>query len=95
MIETRIHHDQLTGATAFERVQDCAPIVDFAAGQRVTGKVGSNEMRHAARFPAVIVETYLNNRGITFNEFLSNPVHVKAMLADSSLSAFRIWEGKV
>lgn len=95
MIETRIHHDQLTDTTAIERVQDCTPIAAFAANQRVAGKVGSSEMRHAARFPAVIVETYINNKGITFNEFLSNPVHVKAMLGDPSLSAFRIWEGKV
>ena len=95
MIQTRIHHDQLTGATAFERVQDCTPIVNFAANQRIAGEAGDKEMRHAARFPAVIVETYLNNKGITFNEFLANPVHVKAMLADSSLAAFRIWEGKV
>jgi hypothetical protein len=95
MIETRIHHDQLTNTTAIERVQDCTPIVDYAANQRVAGKVGSNEMRHAARFPAVIVETYLNNKGISFNEFLANPVHVKALLSDPSLTAFRIWEGRV
>lgn len=95
MIETRIHHDQLTDTTAIERVQDCTPIADYAANMRIAGKVGGNEMRHAARFPAVIVESYINNKGITFNEFLSNPVHVKAMLADTSLSAFRIWEGRV
>lgn len=95
MIETRIHQDNLTGETKVERVQDCTPIVNFAANQRIAGKTGSSEMRHAARFPAVIVESYLNARGITFNEFLANPVHVKVMLSDPALSAFRIWEGKV
>jgi hypothetical protein len=94
-VATKVHQDQLTGTTTIERVQDCTPVVNYAEQQRIAGATGSSEMRHAARFPAVIVEQYINNRGITFNEFLSNPVHVKTMLQDSALSAFRIWEGKV
>jgi hypothetical protein len=95
MIETKIHYDQITDTTAIERVQDCTPIVDYTANLRAVGAVGSNEMRHAASFPAVVVETYCNHAGITFNEFLSNKEHVKRMLADPALKAFRVWEGRV
>jgi hypothetical protein len=51
-------------------------------------------MRHAARFPMVVVERYCNEKGITFEEWMSNPEHAKAMLNDSALSAFRVWEGR-
>lgn len=95
MIQTKFHHDQLTDTTAIERIQDCTEIVEHAAGLRGIGKTGTKEMKHAARFPAVIVEQYCNAKGITFNEFLSNNVHVKALLADPALAAFRIWEGRV
>jgi hypothetical protein len=95
MIETKIHYDQITDTTAIERVQDCTPIVDYTANLRAIGAVGSNEMRHAAKYPAVIVEAYCNQAGITFNEFMSNPVHVKRMLADPDLRGFRVWEGRV
>lgn len=95
MIKTKVHYDQLSDVTAVERIQDCTPIADYTANLRGIGKTGTNEMRHAARFPAVIVEQYCNHKGITFNEFLSNPAHVKVMLADPALKAFRVWEGKV
>lgn len=94
-VKTLVHYDQLADTTAIERVQDCTPIADYTANLRAVGAVGGNEMRHAARFPAVIVEAYINDSGITWNEFLSNQDHVKRMLADPALKAFRVWEGNV
>lgn len=91
-VATLVHaHD---GALTFQRVQDVEPILQFAHGQRTAGDLGSNEMRHAASLPMVVVEAYCNDRGITFAEFMGDPGHVKAMLNDPALAAFRIWEGR-
>ncbi len=90
---TNIHeHD---GKLTFERVQDVEPILDFTHDLRAVGRVGSGEMRHAASVPMVIVEAYCNDRGITFHEFMNNPVHGRAILNDPALRAFRVWEGRV
>ena len=56
---------------------------------------GSSELKHAARFDAEVVDQYCRNAGITLNEFMVNPVHVRRMLNDPALSGFRVWEGKV
>lgn len=82
------------GALVVERVQQCTPIADHAAGLRAIGAVGSSEMRFAAEFPMVTVERYCNDRGITWQDWLQDPAHAKAMLNDPALAAFRIWEGR-
>ena len=91
-VSTIVHeHD---GALTFQRVQDVEPIMQFAHAQRVAGDVGSSEMRHAASLPMVVVEAYCNDRGLTFAEFMADPTHIKTMLNDPALGAFRIWEGR-
>lgn len=76
-------------------VQDCTPFLENATKRRNEGLHGSNEMRHAASFPPVIVEKYCNDSGIQFSEFMQNPVHIKRLLGDPALSGFRVWAGKV
>ncbi|MFZ6653793.1 hypothetical protein [Undibacterium sp. TJN19] len=92
-VATHIHVDG--GNVTFERVQDCTAIAEHTQALSREGLHGSSEMRHAASFPMVIVEKYLNDKGITFAEFMANRVHVKAMLSDPALSAFRVWGGRV
>lgn len=81
--------------TYFGRSQDCQPILDLTSNLRSIGAVGSSEMRHCASIPAVVVEHYCNINGVTFQEFVNNPVHAERMLADPDLKAFRVWEGRV
>lgn len=76
-------------------VQDCTPILEDAQARQNAGFVGTSEMKHAARLPMVVVETYCNVNGITFDEWMANPVHIKRMLSDPDLSGFRIWRGAV
>ena len=75
--------------------QDCTPFLEAATRKRNEGEHGSKEMRHAASFPPVLVERYCNERGITFSEWLANPIHARVMLMDPDLSGFRIWGGRV
>ncbi|MCH8622643.1 hypothetical protein [Undibacterium sp. TS12] len=92
-IATRVHVDG--GDIRFERVQDCTAIAEHAQALHKEGLHGTSEMRHAASFPMVLVEKYLNDKNISFQEFMSEEVHVKAMLVDPALSAFRVWGGRV
>lgn len=90
---TKLHETE-AGLT-IERVQDVEPILDGTHARRVAGLIGSSEMRHAASLPMVIVEAYCNDKGITFQEFMTDPQHVKRMLNTPELRAFRVWEGRV
>jgi len=92
-VVTNIHVEG--GDVTFERVQDCTAIAEHTQALHKEGVHGSTDMRHAASFPMVIVEKYLNDKGISFQEFMAEAVHVKAMLADPALSAFRVWGGQV
>lgn len=70
-------------------------IADVCIGRQNSGLTGSKEMRHLAEFPAPLVEKYLIDNGITFAEWMQNPVHVRRMLQDPALSHFRIDNRKV
>lgn len=73
-----------------ERVQDVEAVLEQAKRLHIEGKHGSKEMRHAARYPRVIVEAYCNKAGITLNEWMANPVHAQRMLDDPDLAYFKI-----
>lgn len=75
-------------------VQDCTPILEDAQYRAATGQIGSSEMRHVARLPAALIETYCNLHGITFGEWLKDPTHARRMTTDPDLRGFRIWDGK-
>lgn len=83
------------GNVIVERVQDCTPIAEMCKRDQNEGRHGSNEMRLAARIPNVIVEKYCNDNKISFREFMGNREHIRRMLNDSSLAAFRVWPGRV
>ncbi|MEK8025015.1 hypothetical protein [Pseudaquabacterium rugosum] len=91
-VATRYH--AADGVVAIERAQDCTPIAEHCAALRQAGATGGADMRHAASLPAVVVERYINDKGITFAEFLRDPEHARTMLNDPALAAFRVWEGK-
>jgi hypothetical protein len=76
-------------------VQDCTPIAEITKALHNEGIHGDKEFRHAASIPFVIIETYCNNHGLTLADFWQNPAHIKTMLNDPDLKAFRIWPGRV
>lgn len=75
-----------------DRAQDVEPILDYCKRQvnENVYRTPSGDMHHAAEFPLVIVEKYLADKGITFQEFLQNTDHVKSMMADPALRDFCI-----
>jgi len=75
------------------RTQDCTPIAEYAKAQHNAGMFGTTDVKHAAKLPLVIVEKYCNDIGITFSEFMQNPIHIKRVTLDPKNSDFRIWKG--
>lgn len=75
--------------------QDAEPHLEYVKNLRSMGMTGDKEMKHAAHLTDVAIETYCNVNGVTYAEFIQNPVHVKAMCNDPSLSGLRIWKGRV
>lgn len=92
-VQTRMHEED--GKTVFERVQDCTPIAERTKALHNEGMHGSSELKHAASLPFVLVERYCNDNGITFQEFCNGQEHIRRMLNDPSLTAFRVWKGRV
>ena len=92
-IQTKIHVND--GNVTFERVQDCTAIAEHTQALHKEGHHGTSEMRHVASIPMVMVEKYINDKDISFEEFMANRVHIKAMVNDPALAAFRVWGGKV
>ena len=78
-----------------QRVQDCSQIVDYAKGMQAAGMGNGKDMKHAAEIPMVVVENYMTRNGLTFDEFCNSPEHVRAIVNDPALKAFRVWEGRV
>jgi len=94
-VYTRFHYAPSTDTMAIERVQDCTPIADLTKELHNAGIHGSSEWKHAAKVPNVIIERYCDLKGITFEEWMGNEEHMRAVLNDSALADFRIWPGKV
>ncbi|QJP10458.1 hypothetical protein [Pseudomonas multiresinivorans] len=92
-LDTKFHfHD---GKMTVERTQDCTPIAEFTKAKHNAGIYGDSEMKHAARIPYVMIEHYCNKHDITFHEWCANKEHIKRMLNDPDLKAFRVWPGAV
>jgi len=76
-------------------MQDVQPILQSVKDKVEVGDVGTKDMKHAATIPMVVIEAYMNRVGLTFQEFLRDKEHIKAMLNDKSLEGFRVWKGAV
>jgi len=85
------------GTAFFNRVQDVEPIIDEVARikQVSNGMSKSGELAHVGRIPAVIVEKYCTELGITFQEFLQDKTHINRIVSNPDYSRFRIWEGSL
>lgn len=94
MIGTSFHEAE-EGQIVIARQQDVDPILKANAQKQIAGEVGSADMKHAASIPMVVIEDYCNKAGITFQQWMQDPSHVKRMLSDPDLSMFRIWKGAV
>ena len=92
-MQTRVHVSD--GNVTFESIQDCTPIIERSKRMHNEGFTGSSEMKYAGRIPDVIVEKYCIDNNLTFREFCCDEAHLKRVLNDPAMSAFRVWKGKI
>jgi len=94
-IDTIYHLGQNDGSITFERKQDCQPILDEVRRIKdvTNGKSLSGDLVHVGKIPAVLVEKYCNDKGISFRDFILDDKHVTTLMNDHDYKLFRIWEG--
>lgn len=90
--EFLLHSD---GTGAVKRSQEVTAILEDAKARQSSGLVGSADYWHMAEFPAVLVEKYCNDQGITYAEFMQDEVHIRRMVNDPALSGFRVHGGRM
>lgn len=93
-----VHFDRSDNTFTHEIAQDVEPFLDHVKALRLehganVGKSKSGDMYLAGSFPPVLVNSWLNLRGLTMKDFKDDVL--KEFLNDSNHSAFRVWPGKV
>ena len=83
------------GRTIIARTQDCTAIAEWCKRQHNEGNHGSNEIHFVGRIPSVMIEKYLNDTGVTFEEFMAEECHIKAIIRNPENADFRINKGRV
>lgn len=85
-----IHDGDGVRDLTFVDMDDLRGIADYCKARQNEGLTGDKDMPLLAEFPAAIVEKYINDTGITFAEWMRNPVHARKMLRDPALAYFRV-----
>ena len=85
--------DEMAGKVIVRREQDTQAYVDdIKRVKQVSDGKGGN-FYHAGRIPAVVVEKFCKEKGMTFAEFMRTGF--KTLLNDPDYKNLRIWEGRV
>lgn len=94
-ITTRMALDS-EGRLIVQRSHDVEPLLDHLAELRATtnGKSKSGELYHVGDLDPVVVEDYIKQAGITFQDFITDDAHIKRILMNPDFSKFRVWQGR-
>jgi hypothetical protein len=83
------------GKLVIAQTQDCTPIAERAKALHNAGAFGSSDMKHAATIPDVILNKYMNEHKVSYQELMNNPEHIRRICNDPDNAMFRIWPGKL
>lgn len=83
------------GRMFIAQTQDCTQIAEWTKEQQAIGATGTADMKHAARIPDVILNQYMNEHGVSYQELMRDPAHIRRIVNDPKNAAFRIWKGRV
>lgn len=81
------------GQMVVNRAADVEPTIDFLSGMRQMTDGKGREFWWIGEIPNVIVEKYLNENGVTFQEFMQDGAHARRILQDPDYKKFRVFEG--
>jgi len=96
-IKTTYHFDAQENRDIIQRVQDCDPIIQEVTDMKqVTDGRGKTSMGYyAGRIPAIIVEQYMKEMGVSFHDMINDTTHVHRILNNPDFKRFRVFEGKI
>ena len=84
------------GRIVVARAQDVEPLLEQSKAMHREGyHVTKGGDKLAGVLPDVLIETYIAQKGITFQQFLQDKSHVRNMLNDPALADFRVWKGAI
>lgn len=75
--------------------QDCTAIAEHAKALASMGAGNGSDMKFAGTIPNVMIEKYLNDKNITYAEFIGNKEHIRSVMNDPAMAHFRVWKGKL
>jgi len=59
------------------------------------GFTGTKEMRYYGEVTPMMLQTYCDKRGVTWDAAMQNPVHFRNILNDPENSDMRVWKGRI
>jgi len=81
------------GKMVFKRFADVEPTLDLLSGMRQITDGKGKEFWWIGEIPNVILEKYLNENGVTYQEFMTDKSHARRILQNPDYSKFRVFEG--
>lgn len=69
-------------------------VADHCKALQNEGLTGSADIKVLAHVPAIVVEKWCNDHGVTFREFMGSREVRARMLNDPDLANFRVWKGR-
>jgi len=96
-IKTIYHYDAQENKDIIERVQDVEPIIqEIEDIKEISDGRGNTSLGYfAGRIPGNIVEAYMNEFGVTFQDMIIDKTHIHRILNNPDFKKFRVFEGKV
>jgi hypothetical protein len=83
----------IDGKIVMNRFSDLEPTLDLLSGMRQITDGKGKEFWWIGDIPNVIVEKYLNENGVTYQDFLQDTTHARRILQDPDYKKFRVFEG--
>lgn len=94
-VETVFSTDSSTGNVVVERRADVEPLIKNVERLRDYSGGKGKDFWHLGRIPLAIVESYLAQHKVTFQQFCEDPAHVNRILLDPDYKHFRVFEGNI
>jgi hypothetical protein len=93
-IVEKVKFDRAQDKVIVERVQDVDPYLKDIKQKKENYKGAIDGVGHyVGTIPGIIIERYLKECGVSYEEFCKDDTHVKRILQDPDYKRFRVWEG--
>ena len=94
-ITEKYKYDHTENRLIVERTQDVDPVLRKVQESKEVGTYTEGLGYYAGTIPGIIVEQYMKEYGITYQEFIGDSKHIHRIMNDPDYKKFRVWEGKL